>query len=69
MKHELGFVLHPGAAQDISEIWGFIAGDNLGAAAHFREEILDAIDRLRAFPRTGHDRTDLTPTSPVPFDS
>jgi plasmid stabilization system protein ParE len=45
-----GFTLHPGAAQDITEIWEFIAEDSPLAAKRFREEILDAIRRLVAFP-------------------
>ena len=36
MIGDQGFQLHPGAAQDITEIWEFIAADNLGAATRFR---------------------------------
>jgi plasmid stabilization system protein ParE len=57
---EPGFVLHPQAAQDITEIWEFIAGDNLGAAQRIREEILEALRRLSMFPKQGHLREDLT---------
>jgi hypothetical protein len=32
MTADQGFQLHPGAAQDITEIWEFIAEDNLVAA-------------------------------------
>jgi len=31
MKSDQGFELHPGAAQDITEIWQFIADDNPAA--------------------------------------
>jgi plasmid stabilization system protein ParE len=41
-----GFELHPGAAQDISEIWQFIAEQNLRAAKRVREDVLDAIRKL-----------------------
>ena len=55
-----GFDLHPGAAQDLTEIWEFIAEDSPLAARRVREEILDAIRKLVAFPYQGHQRPDLT---------
>jgi toxin ParE1/3/4 len=55
-----GFDLHPLAAQDISEIWIFIAEDSPRAARRVREEILAAIRRLVPFPHQGHKRPDLT---------
>lgn len=55
-----GFALHPGAADDIAEIWQFIANDNPAPASNFREEILEAIRKLVKFPRTGHKRSDLS---------
>ena len=61
-----GFVLHPGAAQDITDIWEFIADDSPAAARRVREEILDAIRRLIPFPHQGHRRPDLT-TRPLRF--
>jgi toxin ParE1/3/4 len=60
MTADQGFELHPGAASDITSIWEFIAEDNPHAAGRVREDILDAIRRLVAFPRQGHQRTDLT---------
>jgi plasmid stabilization system protein ParE len=60
MNAEQGFQLHPGAAQDITEIWEFIAEDNPLAAGRVREDILDAIRKLVPFPNQGHLRTDLT---------
>jgi len=54
------FELHPEAARDITEIWERIAEGSPTAAGNVREEILDAIRRLVAFPRKGHRRTDLT---------
>jgi len=60
MTGDQGFVLHPGAAQDITEIWEFIALENPGAATRFRQEILEAIRKLIRFPHKGHKRTDLT---------
>jgi plasmid stabilization system protein ParE len=60
MNEGQGFVLHPLAAQDITDIWEFIAEDNLPAARRVREDILDAIRALVPFPHQGHRRADLT---------
>jgi len=60
MSAEQGFALHPLAAQDIADIWQFIAEDNPIAARRFREEILGTIRRLGPFPHQGHRRPDLT---------
>jgi plasmid stabilization system protein ParE len=50
MTADQGFELHPGAAQDITGIWEFIAEDSPLSAKRVREEILDAIRKLVAFP-------------------
>ncbi len=63
-----GFALHPGAAQDITEIWEFIAADNPVAAGRFREFILGAIRKLVPFPHQGHMRPDLT-SQPLRFQT
>lgn len=63
-----GFRLHPDAARDILEIWEFIAADNPSAAARVREEILQAIQNLTAFPQQGHWRRDLT-SRPLRFQT
>jgi plasmid stabilization system protein ParE len=55
-----GFELHPGAAQDITDIWKFIAEDNPVAARRVREDILEAIRKLLPFPQQGHIRPDLS---------
>jgi toxin ParE1/3/4 len=55
-----GFALHPLAAQDIAEIWTYIAQDSPQAARHVREDILGAIRGLMQFPDQGHRRPDLT---------
>lgn len=54
------FRLHPEAAQDIVDIWEFIAADNPLAARRLREEIYAAISALVAFPHQGHLRPDIT---------
>jgi plasmid stabilization system protein ParE len=61
-----GFRLHPGAAQDISEIWEYIARDNIETAARVRERILQTIRDLVPFPYQGHKRPDLT-SKPLRF--
>src|SRR5450432_3517215 len=60
MTAEHGFALHPLAAQDITEIWEYIAADNPLAARRVREEIHSAIRALVPFPHQGHRRPDLT---------
>jgi plasmid stabilization system protein ParE len=68
MTEDQGFELHPGAAQDIAEIWQFIAEDNLIAAARFREDILESIGKLAMFPHQGRERPDLT-SRPLRFQT
>jgi plasmid stabilization system protein ParE len=60
MTAEPAFSLHPQAAQDITEIWEYIAADNPQAAHSVREEIYSAIRPLISFPHRGHPRPDLT---------
>jgi toxin ParE1/3/4 len=60
MTAEQGFELHPGAADDITEIWEFIARDSPLSAKRVREEILEAIRKLVIFPQQGHARSDIT---------
>ena len=55
-----GFALHPLAAQDITDIWEYIAADNPFAARRVREEIYGAIRGVVSSPGTGHRRPDLT---------
>jgi toxin ParE1/3/4 len=68
MTQGRGFQLHPGAVQDITEIWQFIAQDNLSAAARLREDILESVRKLAAFPHQGHKRPDLT-SRPLRFQT
>ena len=55
-----GFLLHPEAAQDINEIWEYIANKSPQGARRVREEIFGAIRQLVLFPNQGHRRSDLT---------
>ncbi len=54
------FKLSREAAQDIREIWSYIAADSVNAARGFRSKLLDACQRLAVNPGMGHLRTDLT---------
>ena len=49
MNPKPGFSLHPGAAQNITEIWEFIAEDSPLAARRIREQMLEAIGKLARF--------------------
>jgi len=49
MTDDQGFELHPGAAQDITEIWQFVAEDNPPVATRLREDILEATAGLWLF--------------------
>ncbi len=60
MSDDPGFALHPLAAQDITDIWEYIADDNPPAARRVREEILRGIRTLVPFPNQGYRRPDLT---------
>jgi plasmid stabilization system protein ParE len=53
MSEEPGYVLHPLAAQDITEIWEYIAADNPLAARRVREELHTRIRALVPFPNQG----------------
>jgi antitoxin ParD1/3/4/toxin ParE1/3/4 len=60
MSDDPGFALHPLAAQDITDIWEYIAEDSPPAARRMREEILRGIRALVQFPNQGYRRPDLT---------
>ena len=60
MSDNRGFALHPLAAQDISDIWEYIAEDNALAASRVRGELLHGIRALVAFPQQGYRRPNLT---------
>jgi len=61
-----GFVFHPGALADLTEIWEYIAADNLASADLVVEEIHEAVLALIPFPQSGHSRPDLT-SRPIRF--
>jgi plasmid stabilization system protein ParE len=55
-----GFILHSEEAQDITEIWKYIAAENVQAARRVRMDILEAIRNLVPLPHSGYRRHDLT---------
>jgi plasmid stabilization system protein ParE len=60
------FKLSPEAAQDIREIWAYIAAYSIKAARRIRLQIFDACQRIAENPEIGHRREDLT-DKPVLF--
>lgn len=60
------YVVHPEAAQDLNEIWEYIARDSPDAADRVLNNIHDAIQSLATMPQIGHARRDLT-SSPLRF--
>lgn len=60
------YIVHPEAAQDLNEIWEYIARDSLDAADRVINNIRDAMQSLAGMPQIGHRRRDLT-SSPLRF--
>jgi plasmid stabilization system protein ParE len=60
MSRDPGFALHPLAAQDMMDVWEYIAEDSPRAARRVREEILNGIRAVVAFPHSGYRRPNLT---------
>jgi plasmid stabilization system protein ParE len=54
-----GFVLHPGARLDLSEIFDFVTGDNPAAALTVLDGIERSIELLASNPLMGHPRPEL----------
>ena len=54
------FELHPEAYSDLSEIWEFIAKDDVDAADRVVNEVCEAIRALVDFPQQSHKRPDLS---------
>ena len=60
------YALHPGAFEDLVDIWEFIAKDSLEAADRVRDQIHNAIRFVARNPNSGHWRRDLS-SRPVRF--
>lgn len=54
------FILTPRAAQDVNDIWDYIANDNVGAADRVLDALHNAMLKLAKHPAIGHWREDLT---------
>jgi len=54
------FRLSPEASQDLTEIYEYIAQDNVDAADRVSDELLEAMRGLVEMPGKGHRRMDLT---------
>lgn len=61
------FTLVPEAAQDLDDIWEYIAEDSLDAADRFLDELNQNIGRLADTPGMGHSREDLAQDRPLLF--
>lgn len=55
------YVVSPSARQDVLDITGYIATDNLHASLRLRDRLFAAFDRLAKRPGLGHVRDDLVP--------
>jgi plasmid stabilization system protein ParE len=60
------FKLSPEAAQDIREVWAYIAADSIKAARCLRLQIFVACQRIAENPGIGQSREDIT-EKPVLF--
>ncbi|MDP9055334.1 MAG: type II toxin-antitoxin system RelE/ParE family toxin [Acidobacteriota bacterium] len=56
MEGDQGYGLHPLAAQDILNIWEYIAADSPIHASRLREELSDAMRSLVISPHSGYRR-------------
>lgn len=61
------FVVSPEAAQDLDDIWIYIAADNLDAADRFLEKLYDQMIALNETQGMGHRREDLAEHRPLLF--
>jgi plasmid stabilization system protein ParE len=61
------FRLAPAAAEDIREIWAYIAEDSASAAGRFRLKLLGACRELGNNAGMGHKREDLAEERPLLF--
>jgi toxin ParE1/3/4 len=54
------FIFGPDAAQDLDDIWQYIAEGSVNAADRFIERLYENILKLADTPEIGHTREDLT---------
>jgi plasmid stabilization system protein ParE len=53
------FILTPRAAQDVNDVWNYIADDNIEAADRVLDALHEAMLKLAINPTLGHWREDL----------
>lgn len=53
------YVFTPAAANDLEDIWSYIAEDSVPAADRVVDDVLEAIEILAEHPAMGHRREDL----------
>jgi plasmid stabilization system protein ParE len=63
----VSFILSPEAAQDLDDIWEYIAEDSLDAADRFLGKLYGQILALGDNPAMGHTREDLVDDRPLLF--
>lgn len=61
------FLVAPEAAQDLNDIWEYIAQDSVDAADHFLDKLYGQIALLSKTPGMGHQRADLIERRPILF--
>jgi plasmid stabilization system protein ParE len=61
------FILAPEAAQDLDDIWEYIAEDSLDAADRFLETLYMNMGKIADSPGIGHSREDLVEGRPLLF--
>jgi len=61
------FLLAPEAAQDLDDIWEYIAQDDIEAADRFIQRLHESILNLTETPGAGHRREDLVEDRPLLF--
>ena len=61
------FVLSPAAAQDLEDIWEYVAFDSIEAADRLITKLHHQVRALAAMPGMGHRRPDLADDRPILF--
>jgi plasmid stabilization system protein ParE len=60
-----GYTFGSHAGDDLLDLWEYIAAENREAADRLIDTLYQHFDRLAAFPRLGHPRSDLLPDHPT----
>jgi plasmid stabilization system protein ParE len=60
-----GYTFGSHTGDDLLDLWEYIAAENREAADRLIDTLYHHFDRLAAFPRLGHPRSDLLPDHPT----